>query len=193
MRHRENNQHAHADRGAHRPSEPEEWRAIPSAPGYMASSQGRILGKNGEPRKLRLDHAGYLTVTLFLNGKQRFCRVGRLICEAFNGPAPTSEHEAAHGDGVRSNNWSYNLRWATYAENRDDMKRHGTWPAREQHPRAGLTEESVQEIRAAHAAAMGMTRARRGTRPALAAKYGVSIHVIKDVLTNRSWKSEIGK
>lgn len=183
MRHRENKQHAHAERV-------EEWREIPSAPGYYASSIGRIRNRHGLVLKQRLDSAGYLRLTVCVNGRQRYSMVSRLVCEAFHGQPPTADHEAAHGDGVRDNNRESNLRWATPLENREDMKLHGTWPALENHPRAGITLAQAEAIRSEYKACMGRNRVRRGTRERLATKFNVSVWVIKDVVAGRSWRQD---
>lgn len=166
----------------------EDWREVPSFPGYFASSAGRIRGRRGRIRKLFKDAGGYFRVNVSIDGKAYSRTVHSMVCEAFHGRRPTPEHEAAHGNGVRDDNRSDNLRWATYDENREDMKLHGTWPVGEKHPRAGLTAEQVAAIRE-HCASVGAGRLRipRGTRQKLAKQYGVSLHVIKDILGGRSW------
>jgi hypothetical protein len=78
-------------------------------------SKGRVL------RPGRKD-SGYLIVVLsdMTNGRQRVARVHRLVCEAFNGPSPSDDHEVAHNDNTRDNNVATNLRWATHYDNVQD-------------------------------------------------------------------------
>lgn len=170
----------------------EEWREVPSFPGYYASSLGRIRGRRGHVLSPSTSN-GYLRVKPLREGRIFLKGVHQLVCEAFHGVAPSPKHQAAHGNGVRHDNRSDNLRWATYRENRDDMRIHGTQQIGEKHPRAGLTQAQADEIRARCEALLaarilaGHQRIPRGTREALAKEFNVSIHVIKDLLGRRSW------
>lgn len=65
---------------------------------------------------------------------------------------------------------------------------HGTRQAGEDHPRASLTDAQVIEIRQRHAAALGANYVHQGFRTQLAYEYGVPLHVIKDLLSGRTWK-----
>lgn len=107
----------------------EVWRAIPGFEGrYEASSQGRIRSASGRIKKPTPLPSGYLCVWLYSGGKRTVKNklVSRLVLEAFVGPAPSQKHEAAHWDGVNSNNCLKNLRWVTHRENEADKNRHGT-------------------------------------------------------------------
>jgi hypothetical protein len=161
-----------------------DWRPIPSSR-YFACADGRIMGPHGHILKPTLCR-GYLRVCI--HGKAR--PINRLICEAFHGAPPTPEHEAAHWDGIRTNNHEPNVRWATPAENAADRIRHGTNSAGERNPTAILTYAAVAEIRRTYETSMGAKYVRRGTREALAKKHGVSISTIKDVVAGNSWKPQ---
>jgi hypothetical protein len=166
----------------------EEWRVIPSYPGYLASSHGRIMG----PRailKPHLDRLGYLTVTVWHDAGRSTRKVNWLICEAFHGPMLPG-HQTAHWDGDSTNNIPANLRWATAQENAEDRARHGRTRALEKHHNAKLTLRAVKEIRALYASKEPGKYIKRGTKAALAKKYGVSIAVIGDVACHRRdcWK-----
>lgn len=167
--------------------EAHDWHPVPSFPGYFASSDGFIKGPRGKILRSSINRGGYHQVNICRDGKTFSRRVHTLVCEAFHGPRPSLLHQSAHGDGRRANNNAGNLRWATRRENREDMRAHGTWPAFEAHPRAGITCDQAAEIRRRHAEAKGVAYAKRGIRPLLAAEFGVSIHVIKDIIGNRSW------
>lgn len=167
----------------------EEWRAIPSFPGYMASSLGRILGKRGWERVQFVPDDGYPQVNLVRDGKSVTKDVHGLVCAAFHGPRPSPSHVAAHRDGVRSNCRSSNLRWATPAENREDMKAHGTWPRHEQHPRATITLAAAEEIRRRHKveALTPAGRVPRGWRQRIASEFGITLSSVKDIVGGRVW------
>lgn len=107
----------------------EEWKPIPDWP-YEASSLGRIrrIGKP-QPLKSRVNTAnGYNMLALVMNGKRMMTTVAPLICRAFYGPRPTPSHEAAHDNGIRTDDRSDNLSWKTRSENEADKVRHGRIP-----------------------------------------------------------------
>ena len=93
------------------------WADIPSCPGYMASDDGRILGKWGRELRRQVNEDGYYWLCLTVNGKRRKVRVNRLVCEAFNGPPPGDGYDAAHLDCQPSNNRADNLEWQTHKKN----------------------------------------------------------------------------
>jgi hypothetical protein len=169
--------------------EPEVWRPIPSYPGYYASSWGRIKGPQGRAMNGHRGRHGCRQVGI-RHGGALLCRmVGRLVCEAFHGPAPSPEHEAVHQDSDAENNRPDNLRWATAEESRTRQgRKRGTWPGLDRHYRAQLTLDQVREIKAIYAAARQPgRRIKRGTRQALAARFGVKVSLIKDIVVGRSW------
>lgn len=180
----------------------EEWRIIDGFPAYAVSSLGdvkRIVeSRSGNlPKQLRpwISREGYAIVTLFNGGKGKRMQVGRLVCRAFHGPAPTPEHQVAHNDGNPGNNTASNLRWATRAENMADCLIHGTRamglrhgrhtkpernPRGERHGGSKLTEEAVREIRR-HPKVPG-------SGVALAKRYGVTPTAICLIRANKNWK-----
>lgn len=81
------------------------------------------------------------------NGKIKSVHVK--MCELKNGKMPSRRMVAAHScgkghDGCVNPN---HLRWATYQENIDDKKIHGTYKNGETNPGAKLTNEQAEEIR----------------------------------------------
>ena len=150
----------------------EEWRPIPSLPGYSASSEGRILG----PRGLiggTPDRDGYRRANI--SGRRK-CRFHRVVCEAFHGSAPTSEAHAAHLDGDPANNRADNLAWKTARANNEDKRAHGTHQTGEKHPRVKLTAAQVAEIRE------GGQSSRAAAR-----KYGVSQSQVSRIRLGQQW------
>lgn len=106
------------------------WRSVPSAPGVLASSSGRVMSS---------PYTGYMPYggTRIYYGKPSFgfwaegsgegrfvtCigkknyKVARLVCEAFHGPAPKDKPICMHLDEASANNVPDNLAWGTQKEN----------------------------------------------------------------------------
>jgi hypothetical protein len=82
-----------------------------------------------------------------LDGKT--VEVGRLACEAKNGPPPTPEHEAAHncGNGHLGCCNPNHFRWDTHEGNQRDRVAHGTSNRGVQSGKAKLTPDKVRKIR----------------------------------------------
>src|SRR3546814_7109206 len=91
---------------------------------------------------LCLNKSGYLAGNMCIEGQRKNFEVHRLVCEAFHGPAPDGQ-QAAHKDGVRTNCYASNLRWATPASNTADKYGHGTILRGARHPRS---EEHTSEL-----------------------------------------------
>lgn len=128
-------------------------KAIPGYPGYSVSDCGDVFGKNGRPLRFSVRNR-YQRVNLLVDRKRITVQVSVAVLLAFVGPRPAGK-EAAHWDGVRTNNLLGNLRWATHAENCQDQVRHGTCnvgghtnhTSGEFHPPAKLTQAQVDHIR----------------------------------------------
>jgi hypothetical protein len=110
------------------------WKPVPSLPGVMASSEGRLLLP---PRYAPLPHGGYRlyapepiagSVTrasrtaahTYRGAYARYfgnVKVHRAVCEAFHGPAPFEGAVVIHLDEDAHNNRPENLKWGTQKEN----------------------------------------------------------------------------
>jgi len=120
--------------------EREFWKPVPSEPGVLASSLGRVLLAPGyaplphggyrmyqpEPRigQVSKAHKGarheYRIVMVKRHGegsRQSPRKVHQLVCEAFHGPKPFPEAVVLHLDEDGLNNRPENLRWGTQKEN----------------------------------------------------------------------------
>lgn len=153
------------------PVEPEEWRSIPSAPGYQASSHGHVRND----RTLRVlrcgnDRKGYRTLSL----SKKYRRVCTLVCEAFHGARPP-DHQCRHLDGRNQHDTPDNLKWGTAKENHDDMVLHGTRRANTR-----LTTMEVAAIRDEY---------RLGDGPRLGIKYGVNESTILKIAKRQRWST----
>jgi hypothetical protein len=118
---------------------------------------------------------GQFSVSLGVNGT-----ASRVMCELAHGPAPSSDHQAAHSCGKGHEGCVHpgHLRWATQAENEADKLVHGTHSRGERQWQAKLTEADVRRIKSLR----GLK-----SQSALAREYGVSQTTISDVMTGRRW------
>jgi len=92
----------------------EQWRRIPQIPTYQVSDRGRIKHKGKILSKVVCKHTGHLTVSqnsVNENGKRVTRMVGRLVLEAFVGPAPPKMY-ATFRDGDKTNVVLDNLYWS---------------------------------------------------------------------------------
>lgn len=106
----------------------ETWRAVPSIPQILASSEGRVMVA---PYEAAMPHGGvrqyggqpHFGIWNKLDGrfqmlyKGKIHKVHRLVCEAFHGPAPSNGHICMHVDENAANNAPDNLKWGTQKEN----------------------------------------------------------------------------
>lgn len=164
-----------------------EWRRVPFAPFYEVSSLGDVRraakGTSTYPGRLLKpwqESNGYLRVTLRIDGRSVKHWLQRVVAISFHGEPPTPEHEAAHCDGMKTNNRADNLEWKTPAENSADSKAHGTRVHGEQHHASKLTADDVAAIRARYTG-------RRGQQTALAREYGVGQPIIFGIVNRKSW------
>jgi hypothetical protein len=110
------------------------WKPIPSRPGMLASSLGRVqvlpyevITAYNKPRTYAVKPTlGYirkssktarhkyrgLTLRRFGNMKMH-----RLVCEAFHGPEPSKSAVVIHINECATDNRPENLRWGTQREN----------------------------------------------------------------------------
>lgn len=116
------------------------WKPVPSEPGVLASSLGRILqapsyapmSRGGfrvympQPRYGQVARASktanhvYRHIMLKRYGdgpRQQPRKVHQLVCEAFHGPKPFPDAVVLHLDEDALNNRPENLRWGTQKEN----------------------------------------------------------------------------
>ena len=164
----------------------EEWRIIPSWPLYEASSLGRVrrraIGRYyrnpGKPKVQNENSNGYFRVSVDIDGIIKQPLVNRMVCEAFNGPAPTPRHTAAHRDGNRKNNLPENLTWLTRKENYQDQIVHGTSKRGSGNSMAKLKPQDVLDIRSYHDVNISN----------LSFAFGVTPSCIRAIIARRTWR-----
>jgi hypothetical protein len=104
----------------------ETWRPIPSLPGVLASSHGRLMvapyqaptARGGVRLYGGTPTFGQWDGTRFVYAlRRKTYRVAPLVCEAFHGLKPFPRAVAMHGDENARNNRPSNLAWGTQKEN----------------------------------------------------------------------------
>lgn len=158
-------------------TDPEVWRVVPSAPGYLASTHGRLMKApylaplpNGGVR----NYGGEPTRGVWVAGERRYIinidghsrKVARLVCEAFHGPAPDGYPVCMHLDEDSRNNRPENLQWGTQKENLAAPGYRSAIRGRAAADLRKLSDDDVREMRSA--AEAGETVA------AIARRYAVS-------------------
>ena len=89
--------------------EEEEWRNVPDSTAAV-SSLGRFRDSRGN---IKTPQSSFGRAAL-IKVKQRSMCFHRVVCELFQGKAPTAQHKyVRHIDGNASNNLASNLAWAT--------------------------------------------------------------------------------
>jgi len=170
------------------------WKTIPGYSLYQISDMGRLKTFNwkntGREAIMRpaLDGSGYLRTMLKrdTDGKIETVKVHRLVLLAFTGN-PVNGSQCNHINGIRSDNRLLNLEWISHSENIKHSFRIGLSNNKgEKNPAATITEEKVKEIRKNYQ--YGKKYRSGITKKQLAEEYGVSFNVIKNIVTNRTWK-----
>ena len=154
------------------------WKPIEGFENYLVSNLGRIQGPKSI-LKAQPDRDGYRKVKLHVNGKAYFKGINRLVCEAFNGPAPEGMH-ALHKDNIRHHDYPSNLYWGTPQNNSDDMVNSGRSRSNENHPLAVMDWNKVHEIRKLYKQYASIKW--------LASTYKVTTTCIGNIVHNKTWK-----
>jgi hypothetical protein len=128
----------------------ETWKDVPSTGGrYQASSLGRVRNaQTGRVMKGSPNHAGYVKLTLRLDGSNKHVLAHRLVAEAFFGPA-FEYAEVNHKDLNKTHNAPENLEYVTPQGNSEHYwaaKRAAGWAPKDNVPRYGKPIEAVSVV-----------------------------------------------
>lgn len=170
-----------------------EWRQCVGFPDYEVSECGDVrriqdsrTRKSGWRLRGSMDVDGYLRYAMLdCEGNKRTARAHRLVAEAFIGPAPSPDHEAAHNNGSRVSCFFRDLRWATRVQNDADRQVHDTSPKGERNPRAKITESDVKFIRSEYRAIKHSEGARSVVE--LERRFGLHRASIVNIAKGRTW------
>ena len=131
----------------------EDFRPILGYEGhYEINSEGVVFSIKFGKRKVMkttITNKGYQVSGLYINGRQHFKLVHRLVWEAFNGKIEDGLH-VLHGKNTTCDNCCLeNLSLGTHKDNMGrDRRRDGTLSRGEKHGNAKLTEVQVKYIKA---------------------------------------------
>ena len=101
-----------------------EWKTIIDFPNYEINILGEVRNvSTGRILKGPINSRGYSRLTLWENGKCKKYLVHRLIAIHFI-PNPENKPCIDHINRIRTDNRIENLRWATYAENNQNVSLH---------------------------------------------------------------------
>lgn len=168
----------------------EKWLPVLGYEGlYEVSNKGRVKSfyrkkiKRKNPKILKSTvgkQYGYEVICLSKNGIKKQKRINILVLEAFTGHRP-SGYEAAHNDGVRTNNNLSNLSWKTRAENEMDKIKHGTVINGIKNHNAKLTDNDIRKIRRLY-------KPRIFSQRKLAEMFNIAESAIWNILHGRRWQ-----
>lgn len=128
-----------------------DFKEVPGYKGYFVTKDGKLVtARRGKPKvmKFRMDHEGYYTMTVCIDGKYLKLKRARAIALAWiPNSNPKYYNNVCHNDGTRNNDNVNNLRWGTFQENMQDKRQHGTNVA--SGGKRKLVTEQVEAIREA--------------------------------------------
>lgn len=132
------------------------WKRIEGYKTYAITRKGKVFyriwiygkGYTWIFKKPRVEKTGgYLSVTLYKDGKRRTFKIHRLVAQAFI-PNPKQLPEVNHEDGDKTNDRETNLRWCTREYNIKHAYRSGLKSNKgSKNPRVKLSEGTVKFIR----------------------------------------------
>lgn len=156
----------------------EQWKEIKDTGGYQVSSLGRVITSKGK-LLTGANKDGYIRVCV----QYKLIRLHRLVAQYFL-ENPENKPEVNHKDGDKKNNCVENLEWSTRKENMCHATKTGLHSVGfgESSPRAKLTKDQVDFIRASHKA-----RDKDFGQTALGRKFGVSNSCIHRVVNGDNW------
>lgn len=153
----------------------ETWRPVSGLEArYEVSSIGRVRNADGQFLVPQLSGRGYPRVRLFgLDGQRHHYMLHRLMCEAFNGPAPSPTAICRHLNDDRADLRPKNLAWGEHRDNVADGSRNGVRHL------GRLTPDQAPVIRRRFAEGQ--------TRKNIAAEFGVNYSTVHRIVAGTMW------
>ena len=177
--------------------EQEIWKPVPGYEGrYEVSSLGRLRSITvtyvnaanrlctypGRVLEGSVNPDGYRVFSLNVYASKRTCKGHTLVCEAFNGPRPSPEHEVNHKNFDRLDNRASNLEWLPHVENVRLSVEAGRMKAINGKKASNilLTPELALEIRR-------LLELGEVSRSSIAARFGCSRHTVNEIARGTQW------
>lgn len=161
------------------------WKEVKGINIYEVSNLGRIRHKKRKRIKsVIIDSWGYCRVWLYWQGKSPNKKVHRLVAEAFI-RNPKNKRTVNHKNGIKTDNRSQNLEWATDAENikhaiDNGLFHDGSHLRGENANTAKLKDKDVRYIRSIPKDKLD--------KPFLMNKYGIVESTLNRCLSGKYWK-----
>lgn len=178
----------------------EEWKPVSDYPDYLVSDRGRVMRCRSTHQKRAgqilalVTVQGYRKIGLWRDGVCKQVFLHRIMCDAFNGPAPFEGALVRHLDGDPLNNRPENLAWGTHQDNSDDKRAHGRVLSGKNHPLRKRPEFAARGSRVVNAKIDEATARHikdwkgRAKPPEVAERLGVSIHIVRKIWSGETWR-----
>lgn len=172
---------------------PEGFKEIKQFPNYFVSECGEVFsGFSGKLKKQSTDPKGYKKVMIYLDGKQNFLLVHRLVAMAFLGEAPKGKPTVNHIDGNKANNNHSNLEWCSYKYNEQDKRvRLGLSGFGSTNYNCKFGFKQAEEIRSRLKGLPYSTKERTAEMKKIREEYNISQTSIRLIVIGERWTSEV--
>lgn len=164
----------------------EVWKDVVGYEGiYFVSNIGNVKRRRKRcALKSTINKYGYSLVVLSVNCKAKAITTHRLVAMAFI-DNPENKKEVNHINGIKTDNRVDNLEWATREENMSHAVNSGLINydklRGENNYNCKLSEAQARDIKF-------NCKKDMNTKKIFAAKHGVPIHIVNDILRGRSWE-----
>ena len=146
---------------------------------YIISSLGRVVNnESGELMKPHVTKKGYLSVSLWIDGKSYGKQVHRLVAKAFI-PNPHQRKQVNHINGNKQDNRIENLEWVTNKQNSVHATKNGLCHSK-------LTDDQVKAI-------CKLLMENKLSYKEIAKKVNVSQELIGCIYRKQIWKRIVDK
>jgi len=154
------------------------WKTCPENSRYLVSNTGRVKNIFDNELCYRAHYKGYVMVRFSKDYREKNYQVHRLVASAFL-ENPMGLPQVNHKNGIKTDNRLENLEWCDNGHNVRHALRTGLIVHKKgsAHHSATITEDIVRQIRSM----------KSSSRKEIMDKFGVSIHIVKDIRARRSW------
>lgn len=154
-----------------------DWRPWPTDKNFYVSKAGYVFSlKSAKILRKNKINSGYHCVHVYRAANKT---VHSIVLETWSGPRPKG-YEAAHLNGIKTDNRLENLKWCTKSENQFHRRAHGTDNRGEKHPLAILSEKDLPAI--------NRLIERGKTQKEIGEIFGVSAGSINHFIKGKTWK-----